>query len=71
MKTGAATFNGNPDNLEVWVDPVHPIRVIVRNGHLTLEGVVVNSGDRKIANLAVSTIGGVFSVTNNLRVEST
>ncbi len=62
---------GNPALRKYGVDPVHPIRVIVRNGHLTLEGVVVNSVDRKIANLAVSTIGGVFSVTNNLRVEST
>ena len=61
----------NPVLQKYGVNPAHSIRIIVRNGHLTLEGVVLNSGDRAIANLAVSTIGGVFSVTNNLRVERT
>jgi osmotically-inducible protein OsmY len=46
-----------------------PIRIIVKNGNVTLEGVVSSEMDRNIANLAANGVFGVFSVTNNLRVE--
>ncbi len=45
------------------------LRVIVRNGHVTLEGMVSNETDRRLAFFAVNGIPGVFSVTNNLRTE--
>ena len=45
-----------------------PIRIIVKNGHVTLEGVVDNEGDKNIANIQANTVSGVFSVTNNLQV---
>ena len=45
------------------------IRIIVKNGDVTLEGVVLNEGDRTIANLNANTVSGVFSVTNHLRTE--
>jgi hyperosmotically inducible periplasmic protein len=45
------------------------LHIIVKNGHLTLEGVVANEGDRNLANIAARGVSGVFSVTNNLRVE--
>jgi len=45
-----------------------PIRIIVKNGNVTLEGIVDNETDRNIANLRASGVHGVFSVTNNLRV---
>jgi BON domain-containing protein len=45
------------------------IRVIVKNGDVALEGVVLNATDRTIANLQANGVFGVFSVTNNLRVE--
>lgn len=44
------------------------IHIIVDNGHVTLEGVVDNEGDRNIANIRANGVPGVFSVTNNLRV---
>lgn len=47
----------------------HPIKIIVHNGNVTLEGVVANIGDRTIAELQANTVNGVFSVTNNLAVE--
>jgi hyperosmotically inducible protein len=47
---------------------VPPIHIIVKNGHVTLEGVVDSEGDRNIANLKANSVTGVFSVTNNLRV---
>ena len=48
---------------------VPPIHIIVRNGHVTLEGVVANEMDRNIANIRANGVSGVFSVTNNLAVE--
>lgn len=48
---------------------VAPIRIIVKNGNVTLEGIVANQTDKNIAALAANGVPGVFSVTNNLRVE--
>lgn len=49
---------------------VPPIHIIVDNGKVTLEGVVANQGDKDMANVRANTVSGVFSVVNNLRVES-
>ena len=46
------------------------LHIIVNNGHVTLEGVVANEADRNLAYIAASRVPGVFSVTNNLRTES-
>lgn len=46
-----------------------PIRIIVKNGHVTLEGVVDSDGDRNIAGIRANGVSGVFSVTNNLQVQ--
>jgi hyperosmotically inducible periplasmic protein len=48
---------------------VPPIHIIVKNGNVTLEGVVANEGDKNIADIRARSVPGVFSVTNNLRVE--
>lgn len=45
------------------------LHIIVNRGHVTLEGVVSGSGDRNLAYMAARRVPGVFSVTNNLRVE--
>jgi hyperosmotically inducible protein len=45
------------------------ISIIVKNGNVTLEGVVANEMDRNIANIKANGVFGVFSVTNNLRIE--
>jgi hyperosmotically inducible protein len=45
-----------------------PIRIIVKNGNATLEGVVDNEADKNIANIRARSVPGVFSVTNNLQV---
>ncbi len=44
------------------------IRIIVKNGRVTLEGVVNNETDRNVASLRANGVPGVFSVTNHLRV---
>lgn len=45
------------------------IHIVVDRGHVTLEGVVSNNGDRTLANMAARQVPGTFSVTNNLRIE--
>jgi hyperosmotically inducible protein len=45
------------------------IHFILKNGNVVLEGVVANQGDKNIANIQANSVPGVFSVTNNLRVE--
>jgi hyperosmotically inducible protein len=44
------------------------IRIIVKNGHVTLEGVVSSEGDRNLAGIRANGVPGVFSVNNQLRV---
>lgn len=46
------------------------IHIVVKNGHVALEGVVSNKGDKTLAYMAVNQVPGVFSVTNNLVAES-
>ena len=45
------------------------LHIVVDRGHVTLEGVVSGNGDRNLAYIAANRVPGVFSVTNNLRVE--
>lgn len=46
-----------------------PIRIIVKNGNVTLEGTVANEADKNIAGIRANGVSGVFSVTNDLHVE--
>lgn len=45
------------------------IHIIVKNGNVTLEGVVANQGDKNLINVRANSVPNVFSVTNNLQVE--
>lgn len=46
----------------------HAIHIIVKNGNVTLNGVVDNSGDLAIAEMRANLTPGVFSVVNDLVV---
>lgn len=46
------------------------IHIIVKNGHVRLEGVVANEVDKDVANIRANGVPNVFSVTNDLQVES-
>jgi|KBSMisStandDraft_5_1062788.scaffolds.fasta_scaffold03911_2 hyperosmotically inducible protein len=48
---------------------VPTIHIIVKNGHVTLEGAVATQGDKNLANIKANGVSGVFSVTNNLQVD--
>jgi hyperosmotically inducible protein len=61
---------GDSAMLYYAIQPVPPIRIIVKNGNVTLAGVVARSMDKQIANMEANTVAGVFSVTNNLKVQS-
>ncbi len=45
-----------------------PIRIIVKNGHVTLEGVVDSQADKNMVYIRANGVSGAFSVTNNLVV---
>ncbi len=48
--------------------PQKPIRIVVKGGHVTLEGVVDSEGDKNLIGIRANGIPNVFSVTNNLQV---
>jgi hyperosmotically inducible periplasmic protein len=50
------------------VGAVAQVRIVVKNGHVTLEGQVMNQMDKNIAGIVANSVPGVFSVTNNLRI---
>jgi hyperosmotically inducible protein len=52
------------------IQAVPSIHIIVKNGNVTLEGVVDSESDKNLANLRASQVPNVFSVKNNLVVAS-
>ncbi len=50
-------------------DPVHPIRIVVDNGHVTLYGTVESAMDKTIAGMRANAVPGAFSVENKLVVD--
>ena len=46
------------------------IHIIVKNGNITLRGVVANEADKNLVYMRTNSVSGVFSVTNELQVES-
>jgi len=55
--------------LEKYAMPVNkPIRIIVKNGHVSLEGVVDSEADKNLAGMRANGVSGAFSVDNHLLV---
>jgi BON domain len=52
------------------IQAVPPIHIIVKNGHVTLTGVVLNQMDKDVANVRAKSVPGVFSVTDDLVVQT-
>jgi hyperosmotically inducible protein len=61
---------GHPGLDRYALQAVPPIHIIVDNGKVTLEGVVATQSDKDTAGIRANTVGGVFSVVNNLRLDS-
>ncbi len=61
---------GNTQLDRYALQPVPSIHIIVKNGNVTLAGVVANEMDKNVAGLKANGVPGVFSVTNDLRIEN-
>lgn len=48
---------------------VPPIHIIVKDGNISLEGVVASENDKNVAGIQANAVSGAFSVKNNLQVE--
>ena len=65
-----AVFGGNGGVLSGYsMGAVPSIHIIVDNGHVTLFGMVDSQMDKTMAEVQANHVPGVFSVTNNLRVQ--
>ena len=67
IATARAVY-GYPSLNKYAIDPAQPIRIVVQNGNVTLEGVVMNKMDKEVAGLRANGVPGVFKVTNDLQV---
>ena len=61
---------GNPVLSKYGLGANPSIHIIVDNGHVTLVGVVNSKMDKEIATLRANSVPGVFSVKNDLKVQS-
>ena len=62
------TIYGDPGLEKYALGVQKPIRIIVKNGHVSLEGVVDNQADKDLANIRAKSVPGSFSVDNNLQI---
>jgi hyperosmotically inducible protein len=60
---------GNSVLSQYQLRAVPPIHIIVKNGHVTLEGAVARQMDKQVAGMQANGVHGAFSVTNNLVVD--
>jgi hyperosmotically inducible protein len=60
---------GNSVLSQYQLRAVPPIHIIVKNGHVTLEGAVARQMDKQVAGVQANGVHGAFSVTNNLVVD--
>jgi len=63
-----ALFNYNSPLFRYGLGGDPNIHIIVKNGHVTLKGVVSSASDKQIASMYMQHVFGVFSVTNELMV---
>jgi hyperosmotically inducible protein len=64
------TIYGEPTLEKYALGVQKPIRILVKNGHVTLEGYVNNEADKNLAGIRANGVPNVFSVTNNLQLDS-
>jgi hyperosmotically inducible protein len=63
-------FNWNSPLMRYSMGANPSIHIIVRNGHATLKGVVVNQMDSQLAYTRARGVPGLFGVTNELQIEN-
>ncbi len=67
----ARTIYGDPQIGDRYGNQALPsIHILVKNGNVTLEGVVANTFDKDLINVRANSVPGVFHVTNDLQVQA-
>jgi osmotically-inducible protein OsmY len=69
MQVARALFGNDSPLFHYSMGALPPIHIIVKGGHVTLEGVVNSQADKDLANVKASGVPGVFSVENHLVVQ--
>jgi len=69
MAVARALFGNDSPLFRYSMGALPPIHIIVKNGHVTLEGVVDSQGDKDLAYTKANGVPGVFSVDNHLVVQ--
>lgn len=64
-----ALFNSNSTLFRYGQGTVPSIHIIIKNGRLTLKGIVSNKTDSDMAALKANGVSGLFEVKNELQVE--
>lgn len=64
-----AIFGNDSPLFRYSMGALPPIHIIVKNGHVTLEGVVDNESDKNLAYVKANGVPGIFSVENHLVVQ--
>ncbi|MGH9800539.1 MAG: BON domain-containing protein [Blastocatellia bacterium] len=62
-------FNGNSPLFRYGQGAIPSIHIIIKNGRLTLKGIVSSKADSDIANVRANGVSGLFEVKNELQVE--
>lgn len=65
-----AIFNFNSPLFRYATVAVPSIHIIVKNGNVTLKGLVASQADSNLANIKAKGVSGVFNVKNELSVEN-
>jgi len=68
-QTVARAIYYHPSFTRYSFQAVPPIRIIVKNGDVTLEGVVNSEFEKNVAGVQANGVAGVFSVMNNLQID--
>lgn len=61
-------FNFNSPLFRYGMGAVPSIHIIVKNGHVTLKGIVDREADKNLAGIRANGVSGVFSVRNELTI---
>lgn len=69
MAVAHALFGQDSPLFRYSMGALPPIHIIVKGGHVTLEGVVDSQSDKDLANVKANGVSGVFSVDNHLQVQ--
>ena len=65
----ARAIYSHPSFTRYSFQAVPSVHIVVKNGDVTLTGYVGTEADKNIAGIQANGVDGVFSVTNNLKVE--